>query len=59
VYFIHMFWSFVIDYNPSNGDTISGKCTLINTIGEVPTNMPGIDLPETGNEGTASTIAPG
>ena len=51
--------SMVMDYNPSKGDTISGKCTLINTIGKVPTNMPGIDLPDTENTGTATTVAPG
>jgi Ca2+-binding RTX toxin-like protein len=51
--------SMILDYNPSQGDTISGKCTLVNTVGTVPSNIPGINLPDTGNTGTASTVAPG
>ena len=53
--------SIVLDYNPSNGDTISGTCSLVNTIGNNNQNVPNITLPETGdtgsNPGTADSAA--
>jgi RTX calcium-binding nonapeptide repeat (4 copies) len=50
--------SIVLDYNPSNGDTISGKCTLINNVG--PTDggtgsTPQITLPDTGESSSGSS----
>jgi Ca2+-binding RTX toxin-like protein len=48
--------SVVLDYNPSNGDTISGSCSLVNTIGNNQNNnsVPNIGLPETGDTSSAS-----
>jgi Ca2+-binding RTX toxin-like protein len=41
----------VLDYNPSNGDTISGSCKLVNTVGNANNNnnQPNISLPDTGD----------
>lgn len=47
----------VMDYNPANGDTISGPCTLVNTIGNGNTDIPQITLPNTDGE-TESGISP-
>jgi Ca2+-binding RTX toxin-like protein len=45
----------VLDYNPSNGDTISGSCKLVNTVGgQGNTNNPNIELPDTGD--TSSSV---
>jgi hypothetical protein len=35
-----------MDYNPSNGDTISGQCNIVNTIGNIGDSS--IPLPDTG-----------
>jgi Ca2+-binding RTX toxin-like protein len=48
--------SVVLDYNPSNGDTISGQCTLVNTVGNSQNNnnnAPNVNLPETGDTSSA------
>lgn len=38
----------VMDYNPANGDTISGSCKIVNTIGNSNTGgMPQMSLPNT------------
>ena len=53
----------VLDYNPSNGDTISGSCKLVNTVGNAQNtnNIPNIELPNTGDTssggGSAATGA--
>lgn len=39
--------SVVMDYNPANGDTISGPCKIVNTIGNGNTDIPQITLPDT------------
>jgi Ca2+-binding RTX toxin-like protein len=40
----------VLDYNPSNGDTISGSCKLVNTVGNAQNaNNNNIELPDTGD----------
>ena len=49
--------SAVMDYNPSNGDTISGPCKLVNTIGDGDTDVPQITLPNTDGD-TESGISP-
>ena len=44
-----------MDYNPNEGDTITGKCKLVNTVGNTQnannnnTNIPNINLPDTGD----------
>jgi Ca2+-binding RTX toxin-like protein len=48
----------VLDYNPSNGDTISGSCKLVNTVGNANNNnIPNIELPDTGD--TSSGVPSG
>jgi len=47
--------SVVMDYNPSNGDTISGPCKIVNTIGNGGDSS--ITLPDTGE--TQTEIIPG
>jgi Ca2+-binding RTX toxin-like protein len=52
----------VMDYNPSNGDTISGPCMVVNTIGNGDTSgIPSVNLPDTGESGgsTSTEIIPG
>jgi Ca2+-binding RTX toxin-like protein len=45
----------VMDYNPNEGDTITGKCKLVNTVGNAQNannnnnNIPNINLPDTGD----------
>jgi hypothetical protein len=46
----------VMDYNPDEGDTITGKCKLVNTVGNTQNannnnnnNTPNIELPDTGD----------
>jgi hypothetical protein len=51
----------VMDYNPNEGDTITGKCKLVNTVGNAQnannnnnnnnnnSNIPNINLPDTGD----------
>jgi Ca2+-binding RTX toxin-like protein len=42
----------VMDYNPNDGDTITGKCKLVNTVGDAQdnnNNIPNINLPDTGD----------
>jgi Ca2+-binding RTX toxin-like protein len=43
----------VMDYNPNEGDTISGSCKLVNTVGNAQNannnNIPNINLPDTGD----------
>ena len=46
----------VMDYNPNEGDTITGKCKLVNTVGDAQNannnnsnNIPNINLPDTGD----------
>jgi Ca2+-binding RTX toxin-like protein len=48
--------SVVMDYNPSNGDTLSGPCKIVNTIGN--TGDSSITLPDTG-ETTSTESIPG
>ena len=48
--------SIVMDYNPANGDTISGPCKIVNTIGN--TGDSSITLPDTG-ETTTIEVIPG
>jgi hemolysin type calcium-binding protein len=52
--------SIVLDYNPANGDTISGSCTLVNTVGnnQNNNNIPNVTLPESGDT-SGSTGATG
>jgi hypothetical protein len=48
----------VLDYNPSNGDTISGSCKLVNTVGgQGNTNTPNIELPNTGDTSSDGSSA--
>ena len=49
--------SVVMDYNPANGDTISGPCKIVNTIGNGNTEIPQITLPDTG--GNSDTLLSG
>ena len=62
--------SIVMDYNPSNGDTISGFCKIVNTQGNDNSNtidgIPTVTLPDSGETGsntdsssTSSPIIPG
>jgi Ca2+-binding RTX toxin-like protein len=62
--------SIVMDYNPSNGDTISGFCKIVNTQGKDKSNtidgIPTVTLPDSGETGgstdsssTSSPIIPG
>ena len=41
----------VMDYNPNEGDTISGSCKLVNTVRDANNNnnIPNINLPDTGD----------
>lgn len=41
----------VMDYNPAEGDTITGKCKLVNTVGNANNNnnTPNIELPDIGD----------
>ena len=48
--------SVVMDYNPSNGDTISGPCKIVNTIGNNGDST--ITLPDT-EETTSTEVIPG
>jgi Ca2+-binding RTX toxin-like protein len=49
----------VLDYNPSNGDTISGSCKLVNTVGNANNNNnnPNIELPNTGDTSSDGSSA--
>ena len=47
--------SVVMDYNPANGDTISGPCKIVNTIGNGNTDIPQITLPDTDSNSDALT----
>jgi hypothetical protein len=57
----------VMDYNPTNGDTIAGSCKIVNTIGSSTTTsngVPQVNLPDTGETdgGTSSgssSVIPG
>ena len=49
--------SIVMDYNPSNGDTIAGPCQIVNTIGN--NDDSSITLPDTGETTTSSEAIPG
>ena len=49
--------SVVMDYNPANGDTISGPCKIVNTIGNGNTEIPQVTLPDT--EGNSDTSLSG
>jgi hypothetical protein len=52
--------SVVMDYNPSNGDTLSGPCKIINTIGNGDSSNAFNVLPNTGDtEGASNPIIPG
>jgi Ca2+-binding RTX toxin-like protein len=52
--------SVVMDYNPSNGDTLSGPCKIINTIGNSNSGNSFDVLPDTGDsEGGSNPIIPG
>jgi hypothetical protein len=48
--------SVVLDYNPANGDTISGSCTLVNTVGnnQNNNNIPNVTLPDSGDSTSSS-----
>jgi hypothetical protein len=48
--------SVVLDYNPANGDTISGSCTLVNTIGnnQNNNNIPNVTLPDSGDTSSST-----
>lgn len=50
--------SVVMDYNPTNGDTIAGVCKIVNTLesNTGTNNVPQINLPDTGESGTSSGI---
>jgi Ca2+-binding RTX toxin-like protein len=48
--------SVVMDYNPANGDTISGPCKIVNTIGN--NGDSSVTLPDTG-ETTTTEVIPG
>lgn len=50
----------VMDYSPTDGDTISGPCKLVNTLGTISsgTNVPLATLPDTGETDGTSTQAP-
>jgi Ca2+-binding RTX toxin-like protein len=48
--------SVVMDYNPSNGDTLSGPCKIVNTIGN--SGDSSITLPDTG-ETSSTEVIPG
>jgi Ca2+-binding RTX toxin-like protein len=48
--------SVVMDYNPSNGDTLAGPCKVLNTIGNSNSgNIMNQILPDTGDSGGSST----
>jgi Ca2+-binding RTX toxin-like protein len=48
----------VLDYNPSNGDTISGSCKLVNTVGNAQNaNNNNIELPDTGDTSSGAPSA--
>ena len=51
----------VMDYNPSNGDTISGPCKLVNTIGGTNSDsgLPLAGLPDTGETNDESSLSQG
>jgi Ca2+-binding RTX toxin-like protein len=51
----------VLDYNPSNGDTISGSCKLVNTVGgsNANDNVPSVNLPDTGDTTSSSADTTG
>ena len=50
--------SIVMDYNPSNGDTISGFCKIVNTQGNDKSNtidgIPTVTLPDSGETGSST-----
>jgi Ca2+-binding RTX toxin-like protein len=49
--------SVVMDYNPANGDTISGPCKIVNTIGDsndIPKQLPQKTLPDTGETSSSN-----
>jgi Ca2+-binding RTX toxin-like protein len=50
----------VMDYNPAEEDTISGKCKLVNTVGQNANNnnIPNIELPDTGDTNTDNSNSP-
>jgi hypothetical protein len=49
--------SIVLDYNPANGDTISGQCTLVNNVGPSGGAGQATPLPDSGE--TSSGSSPG
>jgi hypothetical protein len=51
--------SYVLDYNPSNGDTISGQCTLVNNVGPSGggNKAPQVNLPDTGEVASGTNTA--
>ncbi len=51
--------SVVMDYNPSNGDTLSGQCKIVNTIGDSNSNAGPQVLPDTGDSPESSQTVPG
>jgi hemolysin type calcium-binding protein len=55
--------SIVLDYNPANGDTISGQCTLVNNVGPSGGGgggaTPKITLPDTGETSSSSDNSSG
>ena len=50
--------SVVMDYNPSNGDTISGPCKIVNNLSDGSSerikNIPQDTLPDTGETSSSS-----
>ena len=48
-----------MEYNPSNGDTISGPCKLVNTIGGTNSDsgLPLAGLPDTGETNDESSLS--
>ena len=49
-----------MDYNQAEGDTISGKCKLVNTVGNTQdannNNIPNVNLPDTGDTTDNSNV---
>jgi hemolysin type calcium-binding protein len=50
--------SIVLDYNPANGDTISGQCTLVNNVGPSGGRgaVPPTSLPDTGETSAENSL---
>ncbi len=49
--------SVVMDYNPSNGDTLSGPCKIINTIGNSNSDASKFLLPDSGETDSSSGVS--